>query len=790
MKKKIGYVLTVLTALGIAAIIWALDIPSWQRLDLNRIYAQPRSSVVYDAAGNPVGALSSGERRLWLPIADIPHHVKNAFIAAEDQQFYSHCGINPRRILAALMVNLKSGDYSQGASTITQQLIKLTHLSNDKTLSRKVQEILLSLQLEQKLSKDEILEAYLNTIYFGRGAYGISSAAFSYFQKDVSQLTLAESATLAGIIKAPSYYAPHLNSEKSLQRRDRILHEMAECGFITEEQAQSAIDEPLQLRLEAGRSNAYGWYLDATLDEAASLLDTDADSVLTGGYAIQTGFEPALQDAANLQFSDSASFPVSAADGTAVQSAMVAIRPATGEICALIGGRSYDVQRGLNRATQIRRSPGSTIKPLSSFAAAIDRNHFVPTSLVEDTPRTFSGGYAPSNAGGGSYGTVTLREALSRSLNIATVDLADLMGVSTIREYAVRFGLPLSSEDSNLSLALGSMAHGVSPAELCGAYSALANGGVYLRPHLIRSINDRNGQVVYQATKDGQQAVTDATAFMLTDMLTTAADSGSARALSAVPIPIAGKTGTVSDPNGSSRDLWTAAYTPDLAVTVWMGYDRPDAAHQLSSSEGGSGYPARLCADFFLSVSSRLSGADFSQPSSVRTLSLDALALKNCEVLLATENTPEDFVTTEFFHADALPTDYSYHWRAPESVSDLTLASGSGEIPILRFTSRSNDAEYLILRICEDETRVAACLSAPAGEIISFADTQADPNRHIDYAVLPRHRLLYEQGELLTGNKSNTVHHSPGGFFQQLFGSKPAPDEPELQTQSPDSLFQ
>lgn len=773
-------------------LIWQLDIPSWKKLDLDRLYAQPRSSIVYDAHGNAVGAFSTGSIRLWTPLSDIPEQVRNAFIAAEDQRFYEHGGISVRRIFGALVNNIRTRSYSQGASTITQQLIKLTHLSGVKTLSRKAQEAVLAMQLEKKLTKDEILECYLNTIYFGRGAYGIGSAAATYFGKEASELTLAESALLAGVIKAPSTYAPHLNPEKSVARRDHVLSEMEKCGFITAQQLAGAQQESLQLAMRDSDSERYGWYMDSVLEEASSLLSMSVDDVLSAGFSINTSFDPALQDAADRLFSDDANFPIGAADGTPVQAALVAMHPDSGEICAIIGGRNYEVQRGLNRATGIRRSPGSAIKPVSTYAAAIDAYGFTPSSLIEDTPREFSGGYNPGNAGGNSYGTVTLREALSRSLNIATVDLADLIGVNAVRNYALRFGLDLDLRDDNLALSLGSMTHGVSPAELCAAYSTLANGGIRVKPHFITQILDSEGRAIFRCESADSRAVQDSTAYMLTDMLKTAASTGSAKALASAGLPVAAKTGTVSDADGSTRDVWTAAYTPDLALTVWMGYDTPSAEHQLPSSEGGSGYPARLCAQMLKNCRSQLSCKDFAKPDSVRIALVDSLALEQDAVLLATEQTPSDYVITELFHPDNLPQDFSQNWSAPAAVSDLKLLSGHGETPVLQFTAQDDSAEYLILRTCDGATDIAAALTGSDGEMLRFADTDADLSQTISYTVLPRHRLLHERGTLLTGKESAAVTYSPGGIMNLFFGSdgaEPTPEPADIELNESQSLF-
>lgn len=787
MRRKIGIVLIAVGVALVGALIWRLDIPHWQKLDLNKIYASPQASIVIDSDGNAVGALSGVRTSVWTPIDEIPETLQNAFIAAEDQRFYQHHGISVRRIAAAALNDLRTRSFSQGASTITQQLIKLTHLKSEKTLSRKAQEAFLALRLERKLSKSQILECYLNTVYFGSGAYGVSAAAKAYFGKNLNELTTAECALLAGIIKAPSIYAPHLNPEKSVSRRNHILDEMVECGMLTADEAETAKKEPLALNRESDESRAYGWYMDAVLDEAAKVLSISVDEARSGGYTIQTALDSPIQDFANRLYADESNFPIDASDGTPVESAFVAINPASGEIRAMIGGRSYDVQRGLNRTSGILRSPGSTIKPVSTYIAAIDQCGFAPSSFVDDTPRSF-GDYVPGNAGGNSYGLVTLREALSRSLNIATVDLADLIGMERVRSYACAFGLNLDAADCDYALALGSMTYGVSPVQLCGAYAALANGGVLIAPHLIRSIRDSEGRMVYLAQPNAHRAATDWAAYMITDMLKTAASSGSARALSSAGLPVAAKTGTASDSDGSTRDVWTAAYTPDLAIAVWMGFDQPSETHRLSSGEGGSGYPARLCAQLFSGVRDRVSGADFTKPASVKTLLIDSVALEKHSVLLATAETPAEYVRAELFTDSNAPHEYSCEWRAPAAITDLTLVSHSGETPIIQFTSQSESAEYLVLRTTAHASDVVAVLSGTEGEVLSYADQSADPLEYADYAILPRHKLLYEKNVLLTGAESASVRYSPGGLAN-WFSEKPQDFGSEIEIDATQSIF-
>lgn len=794
MRRKLLWITLAAVTAAMAAFLWRLDIPHWQRLDLSRLNAAQAATEVYDAEGRRAGSLRGGENRRSIPLSQVPKPVQSAFIAAEDLRFYKHHGVDLYRMAGALWKDVTTLSYAQGASTITQQLIKLTHLSSAKSLSRKAQEIALALKLERVMRKDQILEVYLNTVYFGHGAYGIEAAANVYFGKTAGELTLAEGALLAGIIKAPSGYAPHLNPEKALRRRDGILDTMAENGFITGAEAEAAKAEPLRLTEDQSDDRQYAWYMDAVLAEAAKALQLSADEVLTGGYRILTGLNPAMQATAEALFQDADAFPADAADGTPAQAGFIALDAVTGEARAVVGGRRYEVAMGLNRATQIRRQPGSAFKPVSTYAAAIDAYGFVPSSTVEDTPRTFEGDYTPRNAGGNTYGTVTLREALSRSLNIATVDLADLIGTEALRQYAGRFGIALSDRDVNLSLALGALTDGVSPMALCGAYCALANGGLRVQPHFIREIRDMSGRTVYRAAAAQTRAVQASTAYMLTDMLKTAAKTGSAKALKTAGMPVAGKTGTVSEADGKgTRDIWTAAYTPEVAAVVWMGFDNPDAKHTLPSSEGGSGYPARLCAAFLKSVSGALSGRDFARPDTVKAALVDRLALEQeHKALLTTGNTPAEYTVEELFHAADVPQAVSENWSPPKP-ADLQLLTGPGETPVLSFTPQEGSAEYQLLRRADGRTEAVAVLTGEPGREVRFADTAHDLSRPADYTLLPRNARLFAAGTLLTGPQSAAVHYAPGGFLNALMGvstekTTPAPAEVEVEDEG--SLFQ
>lgn len=768
MKRILLICAAALLVLAAAALI-VLDLPSFPPLELDRITSAAASTVLYDARGEELNGLYSGRERVWAPLSALPEHLPQAFIAAEDARFYSHPGVDVRRIFGALLSNIRTLSFSEGASTITQQLVRMTHLSAEKTLTRKAQEAVLALRLEREMDKSSILEYYLNIAYFGSGAYGVGSAAQAYFSKSASDLTLAESALLAGLVKAPSSYAPDENPQKALDRRSYVLSAMLKNGFISQEEHDLAQAEPLSLRLSAQQQSSFGWYVDAAMEEAMSLLHISAEALLSGGYHIHTSLDPSLQTEADSLFADPSRFPADSADGTKAQAALAAVDPSTGEVLALVGGRSYTTRRGLDRASSIFRQPGSAFKPVSVYAAAVDSLRFVPTSIVLDQQRDFGSGYSPANAGGKYYGAVTLRTALSKSLNVASVDLLTRVGISSAREYARRLGIPLTKTDSGLSLALGSLTEGVSPLQLCSAYAALANSGAYLPAHIVRRIESSSGELLYEYQAEPVQAMRPESASLLTSMLETAVESGSAKALQSVGFPVAAKTGTVAMEEQGNRDAWIAAYTPSVAVCVWMGFDEPDAQHCLPEGSGGSAYPARLAAAFLSACAGRASSGPFPLAAGLSQVAIDQTALDQLGlVMLPCEYTPPSAQAQELFFTGEEPTMVSNIWHAPSMVWDLTASRQDG-YPVLEFTAEAG-AGYRVWRETQGERVCIAELVSPSADIVQIVDGTADPSLAHSYTVEPYHAALAEEQIDLTGGECLPVLCEPeSGLWQRLF---------------------
>lgn len=759
---------------GLAAAVSYFDVASWQTLDVGKLTELAQTGAILDAEGQFVTTLVGRENRTVISLQTLPDHVKNAFIAAEDLRFYKHPGFDITRILGAVASNLRTGDYGQGASTITQQLVKLSHLSTQKTIARKLEEIWLAVQVERQFDKDEILEMYLNYIYFGQGAYGVQAAARVTFGVDAAELTPAQAATLAAAIKAPSAYSIQSNPARNADRRGYILSTMRENGMLTEEEYDAALAEEITALPSAAVQTEYGWFVDAVLDEAELQLDVTAETLLAGGYTIVTTLNQAMQSTLDMEFTRDV-FPANAKDGTQVQSAAACVDVATGAVRAIVGGRTYQTRRGLNRATQLRRQPGSAIKPLAVYAPAMEYAGWTCASVILDEPTNF-GGYRPRNAGNTYYGNVTVRTALKNSLNIPACKVMQSVGVSNCRRYLQSVGIQLDDRDMNLSLALGSMTYGTSPVAMAAAYAPFANGGIYREPYFIEEIYDRDGVIIYQHQDSGSRVLSPQSAYLMTNLLRTVITSGTGTRLSTAGTPIAGKTGTVNMTGGGNRDVWMAAYTPEISCVVWMGFDEPDATHRMANSVSGGTNPASLARNFFKDWYQNRSKPDFQQPSGLVTVELDKRAIDwRGEPMLATSLTPSAYRIREVFVEGSQPTRQSDVWNAPPAAKSFYVSHTESGQPLLVIEA-SATAVYRVRRDAVGESFVLTELRGSSGEKLYYTDTSAKPGVTYTYRVTPIHAELLDNGVLLEGPQSVQVAQvktgaaSLGDWFRNLFG--------------------
>ena len=559
------------------------------------------TTLLYDLDGNVYNSLHGPENRMDVSLEQVPHELIQAFIATEDKEFYNHHGINVRGIARAVLRNFQVGDMTgQGASTITQQLARSSFLSNDKNWERKIKEMFLAFKIESTYSKDEILEMYLNKIYFGAGAYGVQAAAHTFFGKDVSELSLPEASMLAGLVQSPNNYNPFSNMEAAKSRQKLVLYSMTASGFIDSSQADQAYEDPIVLSQTKEVITSHGFYTDAVIDEATAILSQNQDYagndsiIYTTGLRIFTNLDPDLQDYAEEYFKKASNFPSGIKNGPQVQVGMALVDSSNGGVMAIMGGRKYEQVRGFNRATSAYRQPGSSIKPLTVYAPALEQGYMPYTSL-NDAPvsyNTVNGVWKPANYDGVYRGYITMRTAVKYSVNTYAVQMEDKLGTRYGFDMGRALGLSLidtpGTNDLNLAaLGLGGLTKGVTPVQMAGAYAAFSNGGIFNQPHFINRIENLSGVTIYEFQPGGRRVMSPETAWLMNNMLQTVVESGTGTRAKVANVPTAGKTGTSEE----FTDIWFCGVTPRYACAVWMGFD--EQKYKMVNVAGG-GAPALM----------------------------------------------------------------------------------------------------------------------------------------------------------------------------------------------------
>ncbi|MGH7303750.1 MAG: penicillin-binding protein 1A [Candidatus Rokuibacteriota bacterium] len=562
------------------------------------------------------------ERRILVPLAQIPQTLRDAILATEDRRFYSHWGIDPIGVARAVVQNYRRGRIVEGGSTITQQLTKVLFLTPDKSLERKLKEAILALELERRYSKDRILEMYLNQVYFGHGSYGVEAAARTYFGKSVSELTVRESALIAGLPRAPTNYSPFDRAEAAKRRREVVLRRMVDFGTIKEDEAKRLAKSDLGL-IPPERRRTTGQYF---IDYVQQTLEAKygPDLVLKGGLNVYTTLNPTMQLIAEqslreglkaLQGRSGAQATTGARPGESPEGAVVTVEPQTGYVKAMVGGSDF-FRSEFNRAVQAKRQPGSAFKPFI-YIAALEAG-FTPASQIEDSPVSFPVGkngqvWKPENYDRKFRGATTLQQALEESVNVVTVKLQERIGLAKTIQVARRLGIT-SPLDVNLSLALGTS--DVSLLEMTSAYGTVANQGVWMPPVTIRYVTDAQGKLLEEHVPEGREALAPETAYVITQMLRGVVERGTGQAAKGLGRPVAAKTGTTND----YSNAWFVGFTPRLATGVWVGYDRP---RSLGKDETGSRVAVPIWVTFMGKVLGDSPKEDFPVPEHVVSMLVD-----------------------------------------------------------------------------------------------------------------------------------------------------------------------
>ncbi|SJZ44447.1 transglycosylase domain-containing protein [Garciella nitratireducens] len=569
-------------------------------------YHPKQKSLIYSSDQQLIGEVYN-ENRTYTELDKIPKDLQKAIIAVEDSRFYSHHGFDPIRIVKSALVNLKEGELEQGGSTITQQVAKNLFLTHEKTFSRKIKEIIYAIQLEHKYSKHKILEIYLNEIYLGQNTYGVQEASRKYFHKNVWELSLGESALIAGLPQAPSAYDPTKHFDRAKNRQEIVLDRMVATGNITPEQANKAKQEKIiiadgvdhQITEKYPEENQH--FVRQVVNQLTNYIADNMENqeelskeelkkraeyqLQTGGYKIYTTLDTSIQEQAIDAIRNGI---VSNGLGESANGALVSIEPSTGKVVAYYGGKT-DIDMGKQP-----RQPGSTIKPLY-YAGAMNEQLMDSNTLILDEPTEFPGGYKPKNYGGKYMGYATTREALVHSLNNASVKVMQSLGIKNTMEYLKEYGIDtLTKEDYHLATALGGMSKGITPLDMANAYSIFANDGVYKEAYFIEKVEDMRGNIVYSKKEqqlNTRQVLSENTAKEIQDILTDVVNRGMGKS-ARLSYYTAGKTGTSND----NKDLWFVGFVKPLATSVWLGNEKN------FSLQGGSGISARIYQNYMSNV--------------------------------------------------------------------------------------------------------------------------------------------------------------------------------------------
>ncbi|MGQ9778429.1 MAG: transglycosylase domain-containing protein [Bacillota bacterium] len=575
-----------------------------------RLETAARASVVLDRNGVQVATLYAGNR-LWVPLTKIPLFLRRAVIATEDARFYRHHGIDLRGLARALYHNLRAGRIEQGGSTITQQLAKISFLTPERTIWRKIADIAYAFRLERRYSKDEILRFYLNQIYLGHGAFGVEAAAQTYFGRHVWEINHKEAMLLAGLIRGPERYSPFRNKRAAEERIRTVAGLMQRYDGLRQEESQRFLREPLRLLPTPGRLQG-GYFVAQVIDDLRGRFGWSEEFIRRGGLEIRTTMDLKIQRAAEETIRR---LPVGYRDAQGIpqpEGAIVALDPYDGAVRALVGGRDH-LLTPLNRATRAHRQPGSAIKPFA-YAAALEAG-YSPETIYVDEPTVFwvdGRTWQPKNYDDIYRGPITLREALVYSVNVVAACLVRDLGPRRVFELARRMGLSSlvpsgKRNDVGLApLALGGLTRGVTPFELTVAYAAFANGGFRVRPFLYTRILDRRGRVIVAEAPRRERVIAARTAALMTEMMQGVVERGTG-VRAKIDRPAAGKTGTTSD----YSDGWFIGYTPELLAGVWIGNDESNRPMKTSEGYLGSGMAASLWGTFMTRALSGLPASTF-----------------------------------------------------------------------------------------------------------------------------------------------------------------------------------
>lgn len=705
MNKAIKIILIIFiciaTAVSIALASFFI-ITSGTTLQPEKLIDYTKTISVFDDRSQKIDDASYETKKQSVKFENLNDDTVNAFIASEDRNFYKHNGLNYKRMLKALYKNLTSHSFKEGASTISQQLIKNTHLSSDKTITRKLKEIKLTKQLERRYGKDKILEMYLNTIYFGHNCFGLQSAANFYFGKPASELDLEQSATLVGLLTSPNNYSPFKNPKKCIDRRNTVLKNMLDCSFIDRQTYENAIDLPLSASRENGKQNLSS-YLSAVFDEFEEL-DIDPYGQFSE-LNIKTYFNREIQQKLNSLAAENSDYSYF-------------VRNNFGGVSAF-----------KSSVGTAKRQIGSTAKPLFVYAPAIEEKKINIFTKITDEPINY-GGYTPENFDKKYHGRVTVADSIKYSYNIPAVKTLNALNLDSVEKYAAKMGISLSQEDKNLSLALGSMKEGLTLKELCDAYSVFPNGGNFTPSRFIKEISDQNGKVIYSNENKFQKVFSQGTCSLINEILCDTAKSGTAKKLKDCTVDVACKTGTCGNKEGNT-DAYSVAYTADYCIGVWLG----DKNNNRLNVTGG-----KDCCEILKQIltETESSGLKLEKCNGTEKIEIDREEYeKNDKILLCDVNTPKLNRLTVKCLSNHLPNERTTRFTCPTIIKP-TISVNNNEIT---------------MQLCQ--TKYYSYLIKRNGTVIYDGNwkekiTDSPPDGEYEYSVTP---YFLKDGKIFYGKE-------------------------------------
>lgn len=749
IKKSLKVLIILVVICVVGASIYVFNVASAVSLNKDVMTQENVSLKIYDKNGNEITLCGYKNN---LTYEQIPSNLINAFVCVEDKNFFNHSGVDFLRVGKAIVKNIISlSPNKEGASTITQQFIKNTHLSLDKTVDRKIQEAKLALDLERNFSKEEIITAYFNILYFGNSIYGVSSACETFFGKKVEDISLSECAILAGVVKNPSKYSPMRNLENSTKRRNFILSEMYKDSHINEIEYKDAISEEVKI---LDKKDITGLtFINAVIDEACAKLGINEKELAYGNYKIYTSYDANLQKKIELTLNSNGFLQVKDSENKANGFVIVS----DNETCTV---SAYYNSYPCN-VNEFFRQPGSTIKPFVSYLPVIARGDYYPASPVFDEKIDFNG-YSPRNFGNKYYGWTNMRTALSKSLNSIAVKLLADNGVERSLEYAKKYGFEFLDDDYNLATALGGMTKGVNPIQITSAYMTLANGGYYKELSFISKILSSNNNVIYDVSTINFKSVeSEENVYLITDMLMDCASRGTASRLNVKDYQVASKTGTVSYKNTSkNNDIWNISYTTENTVCAWMGNVDNSEGGALDSSFSAGVYPTEIVKNVLAEIYKAIKPLDFPRPKNIIDIPISKIEYEQNHILLkASEYSQNSEIFYDLFNGEVLETEN----KIPKDSFDklnIEIVDGS---PVFKFNGLKN-VKYKIFKntLLAEETEV--CLLNGEGEILEYKDKNVIPG--LDYVYrIEAYIINYNNEYKLVGRSKEFFVSLPYNFW-------------------------